>query len=71
MAVTDSRAWEPATLHQRFPDAEPWMIEDDVYDLDDFEQPENDDISSVENIRILCPGCGKYALTFESTALWD
>ena len=68
MAVTDSGAWGPASLQQRFPDTEPWMIEDQV---DEFEQPENDHIASIQDIRLLCPNCGKYSLQFESTRFWD
>jgi len=68
MAATDSGVWEPASLQQRFPDTEPWMVENDVYEL---EEPENNYISSIENIRLLCPNCRKYSLTFESTAFWD
>lgn len=68
MAATDSGVWEPASLQQRFTDTEPWMVENDVYEL---EEPENNYISSIENIRLLCPNCRKYSLTFENTAFWD
>ena len=76
MAVTDDGAWQPVFLQNRFPDTEPWMVEDDIYacgfdDIEDLEEVENTYISNIENIRLLCPSCGKYALTFENTMLWD
>ena len=76
MAVTDDGAWQPEILQQKFPNIEPWIVENEIYDyaFDDIEcseEIENFYISNIENIRILCPRCGKYTLKFENTMLWD
>lgn len=68
MAVTDPGAWEPSSLQQKFPGTEPWMVENGISEL---EEPEEDYISDIENIRLLCPRCRKYSLVFETIALWD
>lgn len=65
IAVTGFGSWKPDSLQQRFPDTEPWMIKNELGKL------ENDAIARIDNIRILCPNCEKYSLTFESTAFWD
>jgi len=68
IAVTDQGAWNPAFIQNRFPDSEPWMVENDIFDIEDNDSEYADEI---ENIRILCPRCGKYTLLFEISAFWD
>jgi ribosomal protein S27E len=68
IAVTDKGAWGPTFIQDRFPDSEPWMVENDIFDIDE-------DVSvyaeEIENIRILCPKCGNLTLVFENSAFWD
>jgi len=48
-------AWGPANLQRHFPGEEPWMVND----------------PDADNIRLLCPKCGKYSLRFDVRTLWD
>jgi hypothetical protein len=69
VAITDPEAWVPSELQQRFPDCEPWMVEDEVFNLGEEEAEKL--LPLAEQIRILCPRCGKHSLSFEVTELWD
>ena len=68
ITVTDSGAWEPASLQLRYPDSEPWMIENEI---DEDELPEDESNNRIRDIRLLCPICGKYSLKYEITVFWD
>lgn len=68
MTITAPGAWEPAALQNKFLDMEPWLLEDGDYFV---EEPTDDELAQIENIRILCPKCGSYSLEYEIQALWD
>ena len=69
VAITDPGAWMPVELQQRFPDSEPWMIENSIFNLEEEEAEKL--MSLAGEIRILCPKCGKHSLRFKTTELWD
>lgn len=68
IAVTDKGAWKPTFIQDRFPDSEPWMVENDIFDIDEDASAY---AGEIENIRILCPKCANYTLEFENSAFWD
>jgi transcription elongation factor Elf1 len=69
VTLTEPGAWMPVELQQRFPDSEPWMIENSIFNLEEEEAEKL--MSLAEEIRVLCPRCGKHSLRFEETGLWD
>jgi len=68
-AMTDPGAWEPAALQQRFPDSEPWLVFDEIVNLDEEEAAKL--MPLTDEIRILCPKCKKYTLTLGESGCWD
>jgi hypothetical protein len=68
-ALDEPGAWEPAELQRRFPGTEPWLVENQICELQEKEAEYY--YSMYENIRILCPKCGKYSLTYKVVTLWD
>jgi hypothetical protein len=61
-------AWEPAELQQKFPATEPWLVESEFHRLPEKEAKT---YCLIEDIRLLCPKCGKYALNYKEDTLWD
>lgn len=68
-AMTDPGAWEPASLQQRFPDSEPWMVLDEIVNLDEEESEKL--MPLADEIRILCPRCKNYTLELGEKGCWD
>ena len=67
MRMTDTGAWGPARLQERFPESEPWMVAGGEWP-DDASEEERELVSQ---IRILCPQCRAYAVDHEAVTLWD
>jgi hypothetical protein len=55
LPITAPGAWGPPALQARYPDTEPWLVEE--------EEP--------VDIKILCPKCGEYSLSYALEAFWD
>ena len=68
-AMTDPGTWQPASLQQRFPDSEPWMVFNEIVELEHEEAEKL--IPLADEIRILCPKCKKYTLKLEESGCWD
>ena len=70
IAVTDAGAWVPKLLQQKIPETEPWMVVDELSETEDYYLGEDYE-SYINDIKILCPKCRKYSLTFEEDEYWD
>jgi hypothetical protein len=68
LTPTAPGAWEPAELQRKFPDTEPWLVGNEYYRLSEREEKYE---RMIEEIRLLCPRCGKYSLTYQEGLLWD
>ena len=68
MPITAPGAWGPPDLQNRFPDLEPWILEDGDYL---GEGPTDEERAQLAQIRILCPKCGAFSLEYEALAHWD
>ena len=70
IGVADSGVWEPKSLQEKIPEAEPWMVVDALSELEDNYLGEDYE-SYINDIKILCPKCRRYSLTFEENGYWD
>jgi hypothetical protein len=68
MPITATGAWGPSRLQNKFPDIEPWLVEDGgQFD----EEPTDEELADLACIRVLCPKCRSYSLEYEIESLWD
>jgi hypothetical protein len=66
--ITAPGAWGPTSLQNKFPDLEPWIIENG----DQFDEEQTDEeLAELGNIKVLCPKCRSYSLEYEIESLWD
>ena len=68
MLITAPEAWAPSSLQNKFPDLEPWIIENGDHFV---EEPTDEEIAELANIRVLCPKCRSYSLEYEVQSFWD
>lgn len=66
LKITEKNAWIPETLNEKFHETEPWMLEEIIFE-DDDEEIDNE----INDIKILCPKCGRYSLRYEQVGCWD
>jgi transposase-like protein len=66
--ITDPGAWIPISLQTKFNDTEPWMVEDT---LCEHEEITEEDITNIQNIRVLCPSCRAHSVEYHLTGCWD
>jgi len=68
MSITAPGAWSPSALQAKFPDSEPWLIDEGSSCEDELIE---DEIDQFKEIRIMCPRCKKYSVEFKEVAYWD
>ena len=71
MPLTAPEAWSPSSLQKKFPDYEPWGIDEGTW-FDRFDdEPTENEMVQIKGIRVLCPRCRKHSVDFETVLFGD
>jgi ribosomal protein L37AE/L43A len=66
--ITTPGAWGPPALQKKFPDTDPWLVDDESYCDDEAIEEEMDQFNE---IRVMCPRCKNHSVEFEAIEYWD
>lgn len=66
--ITAPGAWGPPSLQNRFPDLEPWLVQEDDDIVENAARPAR---AELDAIRVLCPKCKSLSLEYQRVGLWD